>query len=136
MKTETSKETAMTLPRRTFLTAATAAALCPTITGGAWAQAYPSRPVRILVGFPAASATDVVARLIAQAMSEREGQQFVVENRPGAGSNIAADTVVHATPDGYTLLAMTITNAVNATLYRDIKFDITRDIAPVVATFN
>ncbi len=126
----------MTLPRRTFLSAAAAAALSPAIAGGAWAQSYPSRPVRILVGFPAASATDVVARLLAQAMSEREGQQFIVENRPGAGSNIAADAVVHATPDGYTLLAMTITNAVNATLYRDIKFDITRDIAPVVPTFK
>lgn len=126
----------MKLHRRKFFSAAAAAAVLPAIAGGAWAQSYPSRPVRILVGFPAASATDVVARLIAQAMSEREGQQFIVENRPGAGSNIAADAVVHATPDGYTLLAMTITNAVNATLYRDIKFDITRDIAPVVATFK
>ncbi len=126
----------MTFHRRKFLSAAAAAAVLPAVAGGAWAQTYPSRPVRVLVGFPAASATDVVARLIAQAMSEREGQQFVVENRPGAGSNIAADAVVHATPDGYTLLAMTITNAVNATLYRDIKFDITRDIAPVIATFK
>lgn len=124
------------LPRRKFLYAAAGAAVFPAITAGAWAQTYPSRPVRILVGFPAASATDVVARLIAQALSEREGQQFIVENRPGAGSNIAADAVVHATPDGYTLLAMTITNAVNATLYRELNFDITRDVAPIVPTFK
>lgn len=124
------------LPRRKFLYAAAGAAVFPAITAGAWAQTYPSRPVRILVGFPAASATDVVARLIAQALSERAGQQFIVENRPGAGSNIAADAVVHATPDGYTLLAMTITNAVNATLYRELNFDITRDIAPIIPTFK
>ncbi len=124
------------LPRRKFLYAAAGAAVFPAITAGAWAQTYPSRPVRILVGFPAASATDVVARLIAQALSERAGQQFIVENRPGAGSNIAADAVVHATSDGYTLLAMTITNAVNATLYRELNFDITRDVAPIVPTFK
>ncbi len=126
----------MKLHRRKFLHVAAGASLLGAGPWRAWAQSYPSRPVRILVGFPAASATDVVARLIAQSLSERLGQQFVVENRPGAGSNIAAEAVVHAAPDGYTLLAMTITNTVNATLYRDLNFDITRDIAPVVATFK
>ncbi len=126
----------MKLLRRKFLYVAAGAAVLAAISQSTWAQGYPSRPVRIVVGFPAASATDVIARLIAQALSERMGQQFIVENRPGAGSNIAADTVVHAAPDGYTLLGMTITNAVNATLYRDLNFDITRDIAPIIATFK
>jgi tripartite-type tricarboxylate transporter receptor subunit TctC len=126
----------MKLPRRKFLYAAAGAAVLPAISRRTWAQSYPGRPVRIIVGFPAASATDVVARLIAEALSERLGQQFIVENRPGAGSNIAADAVVHANPDGYTLLAMTITNAVNATLYHELNFDITRDVAPIVATFK
>jgi tripartite-type tricarboxylate transporter receptor subunit TctC len=97
---------------------------------------YPTRPIHIIAGFPAASATDVVARLIAQSLSERLDQQVFVEDKPGAGSNIAAQTVVQAAPDGYTLLAMTITNTVNATLYQDLNFDITRDIAPIVPTFK
>jgi len=126
----------MRLPRRKVLHLAAGAVALPAVSRGALALDYPSRPVKILVGFPAASATDVVARLIAHSLSERIGQQFIVENRPGAGSNIAAETVVHAAPDGYTLLAMTITNTVNATLYRELNFDITRDIAPIVPTFK
>jgi tripartite-type tricarboxylate transporter receptor subunit TctC len=83
----------------------------------AWAQTYPSRPVRVVVGFPPGTSSDITARLIGQWLSERLGQQFIVENRPGAGTNIAAETVVHATPDGYTLLWVTQTNAINVTLY-------------------
>ena len=97
----------------------------------AWAQAYPSRPVRIIVGFAAGGATDIVARLIGQWLSERLGQQFVIENRPGAGSNIATEAVVRAPPDGYTLLLVSPANAINATLYDKLNFNFIRDIAPV-----
>jgi tripartite-type tricarboxylate transporter receptor subunit TctC len=99
----------------------------------AWAEGYPSRPVRVIVGFPAGSASDVVARLTGQALSERLGQQFVVENHPGAGTNLAAEAVVRAAPDGYTLLLSTSTNAVNATLYRHLNFNFMRDIVPVAS---
>jgi tripartite-type tricarboxylate transporter receptor subunit TctC len=126
----------MSLPRRQFFHLAVGAAAVTAFPRFASALDYPTRPVRIIVGFPAASATDVVARLIAQSLSARLGQQVIVENRPGAGSNVAAEAVVHAAPDGYTLLAMTITNTVNATLYHDLNFDITRDIAPIVPTFK
>jgi tripartite-type tricarboxylate transporter receptor subunit TctC len=126
---------AMKLPRREFLYLATAAAF-PVVPSAAIAETYPSRPVRLIVGFPAGYATDIVARLVAQALSERLGQQVFVENHPGAATNIAAEEVVNATADGYTLLAMTVTNAVNATLYNNLKFDIVRDIAPIVATFR
>ena len=126
----------MKLPRRKFLHLAASAATLPAVLRIARAQTYPTRPVRIVVGFPAGSATDIVARLIAQSLSERHGQQFIVDNRPGAGSNIAAEVVVRAEPDGYTLLALTVTNAVNATLYQGLNFDIVRDIAPIVATFR
>ena len=104
----------MKLPRRNFLHLAAGAAALPAVSRIAWAQAYPSRPVRIIVGFPAGFASDAVARLIAQSLSESLRQQFVVENRPGASSNIAADAVVRATPDGYSLLLVTQTNAINA----------------------
>ncbi len=124
------------IQRRRLLALAAGTAVLPLLSHPSWALDYPTRTVRILVGFPAASATDVVARLIAQALSARLGRQFVVENRPGAGSNIAADAVVHAAPDGYTLLAMTVTNTVNATLYPHLDFDITRDVAPVAITFK
>jgi tripartite-type tricarboxylate transporter receptor subunit TctC len=96
-----------------------------------WAQSYPSRPVQIVVGFPAGSGPDIVARLAAQWLTERLRQQFVVDNRPGAGSNLATEAVARATPDGYTLLMIVATNTVNATLYDNLKFDFLRDIAPV-----
>ncbi len=126
----------MKLRRRQFLYLTAAAAALPGVARLAWAQTYPTRPVRIVVGFPAASATDIVARLIAQSLSERIGQQVIVDNKPGAGSNIAAEVVAKADPDGYTLLAMTVTNAVNATLYDNLNFDIVRDIVPIVGTFR
>ena len=97
----------------------------------AWAQAYPTRPVRIVVGFPAGGATDITARLMAQWLSDRLGQQFVIENRPGAAGTIAAEAVVKAAPDGYTLLQIGTPNAINATLYTNLSFNFVRDIAPV-----
>ena len=111
-----------------------AAALCG--IDGAAAQDYPSRPVHLVVGYPAGVAPDIVARLIAQPLSERLGQAVVVDDRPGAGSNIGAETVVRAPADGYTLLVVTFANAANATLYRDLNFSIVHDIAPVVGTFR
>jgi tripartite-type tricarboxylate transporter receptor subunit TctC len=95
------------------------------------ADTYPSRPGRLIVGFPAGTSSDIVSRLTAQWLSERLGQQFIVDNRPGAGTNLAADAVAHAEPDGYTLLWVTQTNAINATLYGNLNFDFIRDIAPV-----
>jgi tripartite-type tricarboxylate transporter receptor subunit TctC len=124
----------MKLPRRQFLQLAAGAAALPAASPVARAEAYPSRPVRVIVGFPAGSASDVVARLTGQGLSERLGQQFVVENHPGAGTNLAAEAVVRAPPDGYTLLLSTSTNAVNATLYRHLNFDFMRDIVPVATT--
>jgi tripartite-type tricarboxylate transporter receptor subunit TctC len=123
----------MKLPRRQFLRLAAAAAMMPAMSRIAQAQAYPSRPVRIIVGAPAGGGIDITARLIGQWLSERLGQQFVIENRPGAGSNIAAEAVVRAPPDGYTLLLVTPANAINATLYGGLSFDFIRDIAPVGA---
>jgi tripartite-type tricarboxylate transporter receptor subunit TctC len=122
---------AMKLSRRrlSFL-AATAAAL-PTAAGIAWAQAYPSRPVRWLVGYAPGGGNDIVARLMGQWFSERLGQPFVIENRPGAATNMAAEAVVHAAPDGYTLLLVGQPNAINATLYDALSFNFIRDIAPV-----
>jgi tripartite-type tricarboxylate transporter receptor subunit TctC len=123
----------MKLPRRNFLHLAAGAAALPSVSRFAWAQAYPSRPVRIIVGFPAGFLADTVARLIAQSLSDSLRQQFVVENRPGASSNIATDAVVRAPPDGYSLLLVTQTNATNATLYENLGFNFIRDIAPVAA---
>ena len=124
------------LKRRQFLQLAAGAAALPLVSTGARADTYPSRPIRLIVGFPPGSATDIVARLMSQPLSEKLGQQVIVDNRPGAGSNLAAGLVAHAAPDGYTLLAMTITNAVNETLYKDLDFDFARDIVPVVGTFQ
>ncbi len=101
------------------------------LSGNAAALDYPTRPVHIIVGFPAGTSSDITARLLAQRLSEQFGQQFVVENRTGAGTNVAADSVVHASPDGYTLLWVTQTNAINATLYETLNFDFSRDIQPV-----
>jgi tripartite-type tricarboxylate transporter receptor subunit TctC len=118
--------------RRQFLHLAAGAAALPAVSRIAMAQAYPSRPVRWIVGFPAGGGADIVARLIGQWLSERLGQPFVIENRPGASSNIAAEAVVRSPPDGYTLLLVTMpANAINATLYDKLNFNFIRDIAPV-----
>jgi tripartite-type tricarboxylate transporter receptor subunit TctC len=121
----------MNLRRRQFLHLAAAAAAFPAVSGFAWAQTYPSRPVRIIVGFAAGGPNDILARLIGQWLSERLGQPFVIENRAGAGSNIATEAVVRAPPDGYTLLLVGTPNAINATLYDNLNFNFIRDIAPV-----
>ncbi len=127
----------MRLSRRRFLHLAAGAVALPAVSHPAFALDYPTRPVRIMVGFPPGAATDIVARLVAQALSERLGQQFIVENKPGAASNLAAETVARATPDGYTLLAMTVTNAVNTTLYeKTADFSFMNDIVPVASTIQ
>src|SRR4249920_3273943 len=107
----------MKLPRRTFLQVAAGAAALPVASGIAWAQSYPARAVRVIVGFTPGSAPDIVARLMGQWLSERLGQQFLVENRPGAGGNVGTEAVVRAPADGYTLLLVGAPNAINATLY-------------------
>ena len=121
----------MKLPRRQFLHLAAGAAVVPAMQRFAWAQAYPSRPVRWIVGFAPAGGVDIIARLMGQWLSERLGQPFVIENRPGAGTNIATEAVVNAPPDGYTLLLSNLANAINATLYEKLNFNFIRDIAPV-----
>ena len=121
----------MKLPRRKFLHLAAGAATLPAVSRIAWAQAYPTRPVRILVGYAAGGPLDISARLIAQWLSERLGQQFIIENRPGAASNIATEAVVRARPDGYTLLQASASNAWNAALYDNLSFNFIRDIAPI-----
>jgi len=126
----------MKLPRRKFLHLAAGAAALPALSRVAWAQAYPTRPVRIIVGFAAGGPADVVARLIAQWLSERLGQQFVVENRTGAATNIAAEAVVRAPADGYTLLFVTAANAINTTLYEKLSFNFIRDIVPVASVIR
>jgi tripartite-type tricarboxylate transporter receptor subunit TctC len=123
---------AMTFPRRTFLLLAAGAAALPVMPRPAMAQAYPSRPIRLLVGFPPGGSTDILARLMGQWLSERLGQPFVVENRAGAGTNIATEALVNAPPDGYTLLLTTGANFINATLYKNLKFNFVNDAAPVV----
>ena len=123
----------MKLPRRQFLHLAAGAAALPAVSRVARAQAYPSRPVRIVVGFPAGGSFDVVARLFGQWLSERLGQPFIVENRSGAGGNIGTEVVVNAQPDGYTLLLVNDTHAVNATLYEKLNFNFIRDIAPIAS---
>jgi tripartite-type tricarboxylate transporter receptor subunit TctC len=112
----------MKLPRRQFLHMAAGASALPAVSRIARAQTYPSRPVRIIVGFPASNASDVVARLSGQALSERLGQQFVIENRPGAGGNIGTEVVVNAPSDGYTLLSISPSATINATLYDSLNF--------------
>ena len=123
----------MQINRRALLHLSAGAAASSAVSGTAHAEAYPARPVRIVVGFPAGTSSDLTARLIGQWLSERLGQQFVVENRTGAGTNIAADTVVHAPADGYTLLWVTQTNAINASIYKSLDFNFIRDIEPVAS---
>jgi tripartite-type tricarboxylate transporter receptor subunit TctC len=121
----------MTLPRRRFLRLAGAVAALPVAARRAIAQAYPTRPVRWIVGYPAGGATDTVMRIVGNSLAERLGQPVVIENRPGAATNLAAQAVVAAPPDGYTLLFAATTNAINATLYETLPFSFLRDIAPV-----
>jgi tripartite-type tricarboxylate transporter receptor subunit TctC len=123
----------MKFPRRRFLHLAAGAAALPTVSRIAWAQAYPTRPVRIIVGFSAGGGVDIVARLMGQWLSERMGQPFIIENRPGVASNIGTEAVVRAPPDGYTLLIVQASNAINATLYNKLNFNFIRDIAPVAS---
>src|SRR5260221_12976248 len=121
----------MKLHRRTFLHLAAGAAALPAVSRIARAQAYPARPVRIVAGFAAGGGVDIVARLIGQWLSERLGQQFVIENRPGAATNIGTEAVVRAPADGYTLLLADASAAINATLYDKLNFNFIRDIPPV-----
>jgi tripartite-type tricarboxylate transporter receptor subunit TctC len=121
----------MKLPRRAFLHLAIGAAALPALSRNACAQTYPSRPVRIIVGFPAGGPGDTLARLVGQGLSERLHQPFVIENRPGAGGNIGTEAVVRAPADGYTLLLATSASAINVTLYPNLGFNFVRDIAPV-----
>ena len=125
------EKNAMKLPRRQFLHLTAGAAALPAVSHFAWAQAYPTRPVRLVVGFPPGGGTDITARLIGQWLSERLGQQFVIENRPGAGSNIATEGVARAAADGYTLLLASTAHAINATLYDRLNYNFLRDFAPV-----
>src|SRR5262249_23349699 len=123
----------MKLPRRKFLHLAAGAAALPAISRFAWAQGYPSRPVRLIVPLAPAGASDITARLIGQWLSERLGQQFVIDNRPGGGGNIGTEAVVRAPADGYTLLLVGGFNAVNATFYDKLNYNFIRDIAPVAS---
>src|SRR5262249_7944492 len=119
------------LHRRNFLLVAAGAAVLPSVSRAARAQSYPSRPVRWIVGFAPGGGNDIVARLMGQWLSERLGQPVVIENRPGAATNIATETVVRSPPDGYTLLFASTSSAINATLYEKLNFNFIRDTAPV-----
>ena len=121
----------MKLPRRRFLHLAAGAAALPVVSRFAWAQTYPTRPVRLIVGFPAGGVADLFARLFGQWLSNHLGQQFIIENRAGAGGNIATEAVVKAPPDGYTLLQIGTHNAWNVALYDNLKFSYVRDVAAV-----
>jgi tripartite-type tricarboxylate transporter receptor subunit TctC len=123
----------MTLPRRQFLGLAASAVALPALPRLAWSLTYPTRPVRIVVGLAAGGGVDILARLIGQWLSERLGQSFIIENRPGAGSNIGTEAVVKAPPDGYTLLLVNSANAINTTLYEKLSFNFIRDIVPVAS---
>jgi len=122
--------------RREFMLLAGSAAALPAASRLAWALDYPSRQVHLIVGFPAGNASDILARLVGQSVSERLGQQFIIENRPGAGSNVGTETVVKAPPDGYTLLLVTPSNAINTSLYEKLNFNFIRDIAPVASVVS
>jgi tripartite-type tricarboxylate transporter receptor subunit TctC len=121
----------MKLPRRRFLHLAAGAATFPALARIAWAQAYPTRPVRVVVGWPAGGVSDIVARLMGQWLSEKLGQQFVIENRVGATTNLATEAVIRAPADGYTLLLATAANAINATFYENLNFNFINDVAPI-----
>jgi tripartite-type tricarboxylate transporter receptor subunit TctC len=121
----------MKLRRRKFLHLAAGAAALPAVSGFAWAQTYPTRPVHIIVPVAPGGALDIIARMIGQWLSERLGQQFVIDNRPGAGTNIGIEVAVHAAPDGYTLLLIPASVTTNATLYTDLSFNFIRDITPI-----
>jgi tripartite-type tricarboxylate transporter receptor subunit TctC len=123
-------------PRRSFLHLAVAATALPAVSRFAYAQAYPARPVHIILGFPAGGSSDVIGRVLAESLSERLGQPFILDNRPGAGSNIGTELVVRAAPDGYTLLLTTSANAINASLYDNLNFNFIHDIAPVAGVFR
>ena len=123
----------MRFSRRRFLHMAGSVAALPVASDIAWAQAYPARPVRIVVGFPAGGVSDIHARLMGQWLQERLSQPFIIENRPGAGSNLAAEVVVKAAPDGYTLYWSGVPNAISATLYNNLAFNFIRDMAPVAS---
>ena len=124
----------MKFPRRTFMHLAAGAAALPAVSHTSWAQAYPSRPVRIVVGFPAGGATDIQGRLMGEWLTERLGQQFIVENKPGACGNIGTELVAKSPADGYTLLQVVTPHAINAALYSNLSFDFMRDIAPVICS--
>ena len=126
----------MKLPRREFLHLAAAAATLPAVSRLAWAQAYPSRLVRLIVGFPPGGVADMFGRLMGQLLSERLGQQVVVENRAGAGGNLAVESVLKAAPDGHTLLIIGSNNAWNVTLYDNLSFNFLRDITPVASIYS
>jgi tripartite-type tricarboxylate transporter receptor subunit TctC len=126
-------KTARRLGRRKFLHLAAGAAALPALPGSARADDYPSHPVRIIVGYAAGGPTDIAGRLIGEILSKRFGQQFAVEDKPGAGSNLATEVVVNSPPDGYTLLLVTQSNAINATLYRNLNYDFVRDIEPIAS---
>src|SRR5262245_24314454 len=121
----------MKLPRRNFLHLAACAAALPAVSRVAWAQAYPSRPVRVIIGFPAGTTADIIARLMGQWLSERLRQPFLIENRPGAASTIATEVVVRAPADGHTLLWITSANPINTAVYDKLNYDFLRDIVPV-----
>jgi tripartite-type tricarboxylate transporter receptor subunit TctC len=123
----------MKLPRRQFLRLTASAAALPVFSRVAWAQAYPSRPVRLVVPIAAGGSQDILARLIGQWLSERLGQPFVIENRPGGGGNIGTEAVVRAPPDGYTLLLVSGANLINAALYDKLNYNFIRDIAPIAS---
>jgi tripartite-type tricarboxylate transporter receptor subunit TctC len=126
----------MKVPRRRFLHLVAGAAALPAVSRTAWGQTYPTRPVRIIVGLAAGGVNDVLARLIGQWLSERLGQPFIIDNRPGAGGNIGTEVVVKAPPDGYTLLQVATSSAINATLYDKLNFNFIRDIAPVATVIR
>src|SRR5256885_15739042 len=128
---ESQRRTPMNFPRRQFLRLAAASVAMPALSRIARAQAYPSRQIRLIIGYPPGGSADITARLIAQWLSDRLGQSVIIESRPGGGTNIATEAVINAPPDGYTLLLVAPANAINATLYEKLNYDFIRDMAPV-----